>query len=394
MGAPRILTFEDCYDRLESWVRFYSEKSADAATLRRCIIDAYDEISNAHEWGFLKQTTRIHLEAPETTGTVVFDLTGGTYERQLTLTGSTWPSDVVDYAIRLDSLICHIDERKSDTVVVLNAQMCPVADVASTTYSLFRRWYLLPNDFQSMDATIEESSAWCLGDYISFAEMAQLLRSDWTTGDIRYYTIGEAEGIYGSLALYVYPPSSSDETLDFPYVRRPRELRHSGKAANDYAGTITVTAGSTAITGSSTSFAATMEGAILRLSSSSTKPTDWTGSNPRMEERAIASVTSTTAAVADAAFAANRSAVAYTVSDPIDLHVSVHNAFIRCCEKHASFALRMYPNEKQAAIAAYDDALKKAKGVDGGRVRQRRVAGAPNLKRVRLADSTGSRANA
>lgn len=388
---PRILTFEDCYDRLESWIRFYSEKSADASMIRRCIMEAYDEIAHAHNWSFLNQTTRIKLIAPQTTGTVSFDLTGGSYERQLTLSSATWPTNVIDYDIRFDDIICHIDERKSDTVVTLSEAMSPVADVTDATYSLFPRWYVLPDDFESMDAPMEESALASLGNYVSQAAIADMLRSDWTTGDISYYSIGPAEGTYGAMALYVYPPSGSAETLDLLYRRRPRELRHSGKATADYAGTVEVTANATTITGTSTTLDSTMEGAIIRLSSTATRPTDWSGSNPRVEERSILDVTSTTAATADGVFTANRSGVAYTISDPIDLHVSVHNAFLRCAEKLAANSLRMYPNEKTAAFAAYEYALAKAKGMDGGRVRQRRVMGVPQLRQMRLADSTGSR---
>jgi hypothetical protein len=394
MGAPRILTFEDAYDRLESWIRFYSEKSADANMIRRCIMEAYDEVANAHSWTFLKQTTRIQLKAPQTTGTATYDHTGGTYERMLTLSGATWPTDVVDYDIRIDDIVCHIDERKSSTIVTLAADMCPPADLTGETYSLFPRWYLLPSDFEAMANTLEETYRWTLGDYVSLEEIAELLRTDSTTGDIRYYSIGAAEGIYGNLALYVWPPSGTTETLDFVYRRRPRELRHSGKASNDYVGNITVTGNSATITGASTAFSETMEGAIIRLSSTSTRPTDFSGSNPRVEERAIASYTSATLATADAVFSANRSSVGYTISDPIDLHVSVHETFLRCCEKHAANALRMYPNEKMAAMQAYEDALAKAKGMDGGRVRQRRVCGMPPSRQMRLSDSTTSRDNA
>ena len=109
---------------------------------------------------------------------------------------------------------------------------------------------------------------------------------------LRYRFAGKSRvmnlGSYTDLPLAAARQSAKElraKTLDLVYRRRPRELHHSGNASGDYVGTVSVTAGSTAITGASTTFTSSMEGSIIRLSSGTTKPTDWSGSNPRKEER-------------------------------------------------------------------------------------------------------------
>ena len=111
-----------------------------------------------------------------------------------------------------------------------------------------------------------------------------------STGEIIHFAIGERPDVIGAKALFLWPVPTSDGTLDFIYDRRPRNLRHSGHAAGDIAGSVTVASGSAALTGTSTAFTASMDGAILRFGTTSVRP-DWEyGDNPYVEQRAIRSV--------------------------------------------------------------------------------------------------------
>jgi len=76
----------------------------------------------------------------------------------------------------------------------------------------------------------------------------------------------------------------------------------------------------------------------------------------------------------DASVTTGRSGVKCVVTDPIDLDISLQDAFLRCAEKHLAFARNFDGKEKIAAIA--EDALFRAKCADG-RVCERRVAGCP-----------------
>jgi hypothetical protein len=382
--APRLLTFCDVQDTLEALCSGYGV-SAPPDVLKRCVLDAYNEVVSLHDWSCLYRNGRIQLHAPQTTGTVTFDLTGGTYERQLTLAGSTWPTWAEDAAVRFGDIVCDIESRKSSTVVTLDATMCPGTDVASTTYTLYPRWYRLPSDCVSISRPHGETS-WAIGECISPEQMLSLDRYEDCTGDIEYYAVAAAPDLYGQMALYVHPASDADKTFDFLYKRRPRDLRYSGKETACTAGTIAVTAGSATVTGTSTTFDASMVGSIFRIGTSTTNPpTGVEGQYPWVDERCVIDVTSATSLTLDAAVTTTRSGVKYRISDPIDLDVSLHNAFQRLCERNLARARNV---DGQGNFEHYaKTAVFQAKCADA-RVGQRRVAGTPQVYLTRLADAS------
>ena len=261
--------------------------------------------------------------------------------------------------------------------------MNPGADVASSSITIYPRWYILPADFMSMHAPATETS-WSFGEYRPPSEILGLDRWNDTTGTLRYYTIQEAPDLYGSMALFPWPPADEDATNDFIYKRRPRTLRYTGHDASDYAGTITVTAGSDTVAGSGTSFSSDHVGSILRISSSSSRPTGIEGDNPYVEERSIKAVASATSLTLDAAVTTSRSSVKYVITDPVDIGQVAHNAFLRLVEKHLAI-LRNLKDRTSIELLAERE-LQAAKGADS-RVRERRVAGIPRHYYRRLADA-------
>jgi hypothetical protein len=334
---------------------------------------------------------RILLRAPQTTGTVAYVHTGGvTCERQLTLTGATWPSWAVDASVRFDELVSDIQEVKNTTVVQLDAVMNPGQDVTGPeTYTLYPRWYPLPNDFGSM-VRVAEKAAWKFGEEISMAEMMVKNKYLDSSGDVNYFCVGPTQDQYGSLALYLHPYSNTTEPIDFLYRRRLRDLRYSGHdSAKDFAGTISVTADSApvglTVSGSSTAFESGMVGSILRISSSTSKPTGLEGDNPWVEQRVIASVTDSDTLTLDAVVSTTRVGVKYAISDPLDFDVVVYHAFLACAMKHLAIGISM--KEKGDLVAAYRDALMQAKQADS-RMVGRQVCHVGPTYMGRLADST------
>ena len=134
MPPTELFTYGDVIAAMDDFMQGHSVGHP-PSSLRRNIQAALREFSGLHDWSFLLAPGRVQVTAPQTTGMVVFLLNTGTYERELTLTGATWPANAQDYSVRFDDIVCDIAERKSDTVVTLDSTMAPGADVASTTYS-------------------------------------------------------------------------------------------------------------------------------------------------------------------------------------------------------------------------------------------------------------------
>src|SRR5512146_3144750 len=101
MAQPRILTYNDAFWAADDFLRGQGA-SASEREIRRAVHDALAEVASAHDWTFLYKHGRVNLHAPYETGTVAYDLTGGTYERQVTLTDGTWPAWAEDAVIRID----------------------------------------------------------------------------------------------------------------------------------------------------------------------------------------------------------------------------------------------------------------------------------------------------
>ncbi len=385
MAAPRMLLFADCLDMLENLSSAYG-LALSQPMLRQCVLDAYTEFNNAHDWNYLLTPGRIFLKAADEDGTVTYDHTGGAYERLLTIADTTFPTDAYNWSVRIGDAVHDIEDYKTTTTVTLDAVMNPGADVAAgTAATLFPRWYILPSDFVAFTRPMDEAS-WYLGDYMPMETLIGYQRYEADVGDIGFYSVGPAPDLYGSLALFVYPAADTDRTLDFVYKRRPRELRYSGKDTADRAGTITVTADSASVTGNSSTFPSDCAGSILRWSASTTKyPTGVAGDCPYTEERCIKSYTSATSVTLDDVVVTSRTTVKYLMSDPVDVPPSLHAAFLACCRKHVAELKDFKGAEK--LIRAWYEARDSAKCADAP-IKQRRIAGVRTRHWSRYADGT------
>jgi hypothetical protein len=203
------------------------------------------------------------------------------------------------------------------------------------------------------------------------------------TGIVRRWTIGPAPDQYNTLALYIEPWASAVSDLDFVMKCRPRALSISGQDPWNFAGTVSVVSGSTTVTGSNdVLFKASMAGAIIRFSDTTTKPTGVNGVNPYVFQEVIDSVDVTGKTLTlKSPSAVSLTGVKYTVSDPVTLDICLYDAFLRNCEKQLSRGDKDYDKiERQCNVA-----LTQAKIADS-KTRHTVNAGSRTRIRTRLAD--------
>jgi len=374
MPVP-ILTYYDALAWASDFVSGSGTSSMAQRDLRRAIQVAQRKFCSVYDWAFLKRQGRVQLQAVQSTGTVVYDHTGGTYERQLTLTGATWPTWVEDAVVKLGgaNYICHVDDYKSTTVITLDSVLNPGQDVASTTYTCYPLYYHLPADFESLEEVWGQES-WRLGREMPLDTILALHRYESDSGDLDYYAIAEVADLLGTMGLYLYPPIDAAETLDFTYKRRARDLRYTGHDTAESQGTISVSVANTTMTGVGTAFDLAMIGSVVRIgTSSSNVPTGLEGLYPYSEERVITAVASATSATLDSMPGRGRSGVKYTITDPIDLPPVAHNAFLWCVANEIAGS-RIMKNSGEVA-ARYREALLETRAADN-RVTGIRVVGA------------------
>jgi hypothetical protein len=333
-----VLTMQDCYERAVNFMRGIGRELPNMTTgppelIRAAIIDSYEHVLNAYDWPALEGLWGVHVRAQRTTGTVSYTHSSHT----LTITDGTFPDWSAGAAIRFNDGTHQIASYVDSTTVILDEQLNPGEDVTDATYRLFRWWYELPNDFGACIGFAREEHG--TPTLRSFADLNALYQRDFAAGAVNRVAFG-AHPLYPARQVVAfYPATLEDERIDLTYNRRPRDLRFAGYDAADSQGTITCSAASNAVTGSGTAFDDEMEGAMLRVSRTATRPTGTHGVNRYAEQHLIASVASATALTLSSAMAAARSAVSYVVTDPLLIDQAAHTAVLRRMEFELASAL-------------------------------------------------------
>ena len=324
------LTYKDALD----WLIDVSGGDTSGRTKKlalRAIHSSRRIIASYRDWSYFNAVLSVSTQAPYSTGTISYDHTGGAYERQLTLSGGTWPSWAERGTVVISNGFYQVEERKSDSVLTLKETSNPGQDISSgTSYKLVQEAYLLPSDFIRADQLRNVNVDGYNPKYVPPDRLIRDRISRESSNIPREYTIMRDPWQPGRLALFLYPPPTQLYVYEFTYQRQPKPLK-----TLDYStGTVTLTAGSQAVTGSGTSWTSAMEGSILRVSSdSSNVPDNLDGLNPYEEQYEILWVNSATSLTLKVQAAESRSGVAYRISDPIDLEIGpMRDAFLSCCE--------------------------------------------------------------
>jgi len=293
------------------------------------VVSAYRDLANRHDWNYYKRRATIATEAPYTTGTITYDHTGGTYERELTLADGVWPANAARGVVVINDKHYPVESRKSDTVCTLSVNINPSVDIASgTSYTWYRDAYPLPVNFRRLlSSPIESISG---GDtvpltYLEPGSHLYTTRHDsgHTTDDPEWYTIANHGDYIGGLSIVFGRAPASAKTYDLMYQVSPRELRTYKEAA----GTISIDAGTVVVTGSGTSFSSFHQGSVIRFTESTeTEPTSVVGNvngddNPYIAQRVVQSVSGQSLLGIDVQVSASNSlsGCKFTISDPVDV---------------------------------------------------------------------------
>lgn len=382
-NTPRIVTYRDAIENLMRYAGG-NALAAGQEDFRQAIQAAYLELIQDRRWQYLTSIQRIHFDGAADTGTIAYDHTGGAYERMVTLTGSTWPDWAIYGELWIDGTVYRIDEIISTTVVTLEENSNPGEDIAANTeYQLVRLVYTLPNYFVSGDELNLGDSAWT-PSYVSADEWLRMRRLNLMTGTPYAYAIIGLPELMGQLSLAVWPAPSVDGYADMVIRRRGRDIKLDGFADRLNAGRVTIATGSATVTGAGTNFDSDMRGAVIRVSATPSPPTGEFGLNPFVEQRSVSVYVNSSEITMDTVASNSLSNVSYIISDQIDIHADMVNAFYRGCELQLCYTRES--RKLPMAIRAYDMALNLARSSDN-RSMQSKVVSGPCGWRTRLSDT-------
>lgn len=367
MAETEIQTYQDMVEHvLDLYDLDRTARNLRAA--RRAVMTAYRDLPSLHRWSYLTRRVQVQTEASES-HTVVYDHTGGAYERQLTTTG-TWPTNAALGRVLISNVVYDIESRKSSTVLTLTSSSNPGSDVASTSATWFRAVYPMPVRFTRGHRLMDPSTGWALMP-VTPQQVSVELASLYTPGTPDRYCFHNASEYYGSMDVEFLPPPSTAKTYELMAELAPRPLVTEVYST----GTVSVTAGSSSLTSSGATFSSLYAGAIIRFSSDSVnlptgpwgsiEPDQDGNSNPYFAQRVITSVDSATTLTLDAAVSSTTSlsGVKYTISDPIDIEpYAMMTLFHRMCERE--FARQVRSEELPMREQAFQMALVTAAGAD------------------------------
>lgn len=331
-----VHTFSDCIYHLVDWAGGIAPESQERAA-RRAILGAYRELWLSWEWRYFKDDRRINVEPAYSTGTVAFDLTGGAYERQLTLSDGTWPANAAYGRIEIADVGYKVQDRKSDTVLTLTSGACPVADIAAgTEYTWFRNEYPL-TDVHRVWAMNDETGYW-QHTYVTPDRWLAEERAGRILGRPFLWTMTGGRDFFGGLGIRTSGYPEEAMTMDFIATVRPRPLIVDGVAAvyNSTTGTVTAASG-TSITITGNVLTNEVVGSVIRLSRNASIPTDVEGGNGFIDQRVITAVSndgSNTTLTVDDTIDTDGIAVStgYCISDPVDLPETLYDLLLRWSE--------------------------------------------------------------
>lgn len=295
--------------------------------VRRSIQEVYRNFPNKRNWTYFYEPGRLTTSEIYNTGTIEYDYTGGTYERMVTLTSGTWPTDAASGFLTIENRRYDIDERKSSTVVTLTSTHSPASDIASgTTYEWHRDIYTLPVDYRKSDV-FQDFHLLVSPVMVTASEWQKMQASQVTSGQPRMVAIIGDPKVPGRLAAALFPPPDDIYQFDYIYQRRPLEL----KTINYTTGTVT-NSGVT-FTGSGTAWTQDMVGNVLTIGTSTALPDGWEGTSPYVERHVVKKVNSATELEVYDTPTGTYSGVKYRLSSRIDLEDgAMYTAFLRAVE--------------------------------------------------------------
>lgn len=330
MAETQLHTFQDMVDRLLDTFGELARDQRHLRLARRAVLNAYRDLPNYAQWSYYMRRGHLTTVVSQSTGSIEYDHSGhASGERVVLLTGATFPTDAWLYNILIDNVRYKIEDFIDSTTIQLPSDTNPGSDLSSGTgYTLFKSVYPAPINLRKSSALIDLARGYYLLP-MSPDEALQHQAGNQQPEESIGYTIRNPDEYYGAMSFELASPPNQARTYDYIYEASPRAI----KTDKENSGTVSVSAGSTTVNGSSTAFADKHIGSIIRFSDSATAPTppegNLDGDNPYAVQRVITAVTSTTQLTIDeqASASTTYSDVAYVISDPIDL------------EAHAMFSL-------------------------------------------------------
>ena len=263
-----VFTYHDMVQRLILRNGITGSSDLELARLKVAVDGAYRFLPTIHTWRFYIRRLMILTEAPVAIDAVTYDHTGGAYERQVTITGSsTWPANAVYGEVVIGTGVYQIDRRISNTVVTLREETNPGADVASSAATWTRSFYPFPKSVRQVQEIWKSSQVFRL-KYVPPVDYASKRKMFSQHGTPIYYTIMPSQDQLGSMDFVFVPPPGVAESYEMQVDMIPPPLRNYEITGTNGS----ISSGSYNFTASGAGFKSSLVGSLLRISPNTSLP--------------------------------------------------------------------------------------------------------------------------
>ncbi len=330
-----VRTVSDALAHLRDWAGVTNDQNT-VRMAYRAVRESLEELATIRVWSYYKRRLRFATVASYSTGTITYTHSTLT----LTLASGTWPSWSARGTVVIADVHYPVQSRSSDSVLILDPNHNPGANVAAgTSYQIYRDSYTLPRDFQSVLTEIRDLDDVNRLTYVTSQDFQNYSDYQPDPGDPKVFTVMRERAYLGQdavdatmhdMAIYLRPPPNTARTYDGIYKCRPRDF----SVPNGSYSTGTVTNSSTAVTGSGTTWTqANMLGAIFRFGTQSAAPGGREHTNKYVVQRYVTAVNSATSLDLDSDPGQTFTSVKYEISDPLDVEPgAMYRALLRRAE--------------------------------------------------------------
>lgn len=264
-----VFTYHDMVQRLTLRNGTTGSSDLELSRLKVAVDGAYRFLPTIHNWRFYNRRMVIQTEAPVTIDLISYDHTGGSYERQVTITGSsTWPANAVYGEVVIGGITYQVERRVSNTVITLRAEANPGADTTSSSVVWVRSTYPFPTTVRQVQQVWRSSQVYRL-KYSSPVEYPRQRKMFAQHGTPIYYTVMPSQDRLGSMDFVFIPPPGVVESYEIQVDAIPSPLRNyevSGIDGDITSGTYLFEAPT------GTGFKSSLVGSLFRISPSSSLP--------------------------------------------------------------------------------------------------------------------------
>jgi len=265
MDLRYVITYRDLAQRII--VRMgLGASDRELLQVKTAVVDAYRDLVNMHPWRHY--TRQIYFRTSATQSfTVSYDHTGGSNERQLTITGAgSWPSDILDSDIRIGNEMYEVERSVSSTVITLSASSNPGADTTGSC-TVSRARYMLPFPIRQVNEVWQADGNIRLV-YVPVTDIGTETSIYDEESTPWSFTLQASRNTPGATELRLLPAPTESKNYQVTCEIRPWPLKTYEVSGADGAGSN----GATTFTSAGASFRSDIVGSVIRLSSTSAKP--------------------------------------------------------------------------------------------------------------------------